>query len=492
MSATVLQSCQSALRYEEGPLYCLEADESKLTSQTFDSLATPTEREQARSRLEETDPSTRIFFISHIFEHLSPEGTDPRKVGVMRFTVGISLDGLAWLFQHQKVHPALLESLHSQCGTFAVYETLDAVDKPSYLHICVKVAPAGHLEAAFYIQYDYTTKRIVAIVAGNDLSSHLKHIVDSIQRQGPFQDPFSLAGLLVTQYFRFLEAQKVQVDHAVIMTERETGRGAVAYSGGQTAQIIAPDKFDLTFMHWIEGNQRNIVYAADTQVKLATFLIEEHMQYIQRRNSVHFDRHKLTAVERAVHERLKSHRTFVEGLLSASLVIRERIQRQLSAADSIINQSDNKVSLSNAEANTKIAEQSKKIAEETRRDSTSMKTIASLTMVYLPSTFAATVFGTGFFTYEVNGKTAFHVSSQIWTLIVVGVALSVLTVGIWIWINKFGIPMQLNWARQQNENTKYDEETGLPLSNLNKTGRPPLTVVSAPKLSLPVRPVDEA
>ena len=115
--------------------------------------------------------------------------------------------------------------------------------------------------------------------------------------------------------------------------------------------------------------------------------------------------------------------------------MRERIQRQLSAADSIINQYDNRVGLSTAEANTSIAEQSRRIADEskaiaaeTRRDSTSMKTIASLTMVYLPSTFAASVFSTGFFSFtEASG---IEVSSQLWILVLLALVMSVLTVGI--------------------------------------------------------------
>jgi hypothetical protein len=72
-----------------------------------------------------------------------------------------------------------------------------------------------------------------------------------------------------------------------------------------------------------------------------------------------------------------------------------------------INQSDKKVGIRNAETSTNIAEQSRRIADiskamaaETRCDSTSMKTIASLTMIYLPSTFAASIFSTGFFSYD--------------------------------------------------------------------------------------------
>ena len=495
MSAVVLGQLQSELRCVEAPLYCLEITDMGFVLRTFDKITTIEDRERAERELTDASPDARVFFIDHIFEHTAPDGLDPRKKGVMRFMLGLSSEALPWLFTHQQIHPMFLESLHSHVGHYAVYETLDNTDKPSHLHICVKVAPAGHLEAAFYIKYNYTTRKTIAIVAGSELVSHFKILADNFQRGGPPSDPFGLACLIVTGYFRFLEAQKIQVDHAVIMTERETGRGAVAYSDGQATHTISPDKFDLTYMHWIEGNQRNIVYAAESQVRLADFLIEEHMQYIQQRNTTHFERHKLAGVERAIHERLKSHKQLAEGLWRASLIIRERVQRQLNAADSIINQSDSKVSLSNAEANTKIAEQSRRIAEETRRDSTWMKTIASLTMVYLPSTFAATVFGTGFFTYQAAGHAVFQVNSQIWKLIAVALILSLLTVGIWVWINKYGIPTQLSWARQDKTERKAADATDSSMTTStgsNGKSRPPLTVVSAPKLNLPVSPEDIA
>ena len=461
-SPIVLQELQSRLKSVVSPLQWLETSGRDAGLRTIDGtfLATPEGRQNAETAMESSSPETRVFFLNHIFQHLAPNGLDPKKTGIMRFTIGLGEDALSWFFQYQGIHPMFLEALNSQLH-YAVYETLDQSGNVSHLHLCVKLPPAGHLEAGFYIKFDTSTKRIVAIVAGNDLESHYKILAEHMHRNGPPQDPFALASLLVTRYLRFLEARKLEVDHTVIMIERQTGRGAVAYSGGQAPPAIDPGEIDLTLIHWIEGNQRNIVGAAECQFKLASFLVDEHMQYVQQRNPTLFERQKLSATDRAIHERLKSHKQLVEGLWMGSITIRERIQRQLSAVDSLINQSDNKVSIRNAEANTKIAEQSKRIAEETRRDSTSMKTIASLTMVYLPSTFAATVFGTGFFTYQIGDQTIFRVNAQIWRLIVTALVLSFLTVVIWVGINRYGIPKHLEWARQMEAKRLADEEVEL-------------------------------
>jgi len=154
---------------------------------------------------------------------------------------------------------------------------------------------------------------------------------EHIQRATPPYDPFAIVLSIIMRYFRFLEAQRLEVDHAVIMTERETGRGAVAYSDGTAAKSVSPQNFDLTFMHWIEGNQRNVVYGSQFQVKLAAFVIAEHLIFIRRRDGVEIETHDLTRKDRIVHERLKFHESMVKGLLDTCYVIRERIQRQLSA-----------------------------------------------------------------------------------------------------------------------------------------------------------------
>ena len=99
-----------------------------------------------------------------------------------------------------------------------------------------------------------------------------------------------------------------------------------------------------------------------------------------------------------------------------------------------------------AKQSQKTANDTKSIAFETRRDSTAMKTIASLTMIYLPSTFMATVFGTGFFNFGSNGSGKLLVNSEIWKFIVVAIVLTLVTNSIWIWLNKFGAPSFFTWA----------------------------------------------
>ena len=68
-----------------------------------------------------------------------------------------------------------------------------------------------------------------------------------------------------------------------------------------------------------------------------------------------------------------------------------------------------------------------------RKDSTAMKTIATLTMLFLPATFVSGLFGTNFFALfpdPVNGST-FVVSDHWWILITCSVPLTLLVLTIW-------------------------------------------------------------
>jgi len=129
-----------------------------------------------------------------------------------------------------------------------------------------------------------------------------------------------------------------------------------------------------------------------------------------------------------------------------------------------------------------------------------MKTIASLTMIYLPSTFAASIFSTGFFTYSsdpTTGSQLIKVNPQIWKLIAIALGLSVLTIGVWIWLNKKGTPRIFNWARQGQPETGDELPTtaaaytasgalGEPVVSSKNETKTHEEEMSIPKISLPV------
>lgn len=76
------------------------------------------------------------------------------------------------------------------------------------------------------------------------------------------------------------------------------------------------------------------------------------------------------------------------------------------------------------------------IALATGRDSKHMRSIALVTMVFLPGTFFAAVFSMSFFTWfnDDGGSTA-QISSYFWVYVVFTVVSTVLTVGLWYYYN---------------------------------------------------------
>ena len=114
-----------------------------------------------------------------------------------------------------------------------------------------------------------------------------------------------------------------------------------------------------------------------------------------------------------------------------------------------------------AEQSQRTADESKNVAVETRSDNTSMKTIASLIMVYLPSTFAATIFSTGFFNVPGTGS-ALVVSSAIWKFIIVAAILTGMTTGVWVYLNKCGVPRFLSWTQTNSSGGKEKAKHPVP------------------------------
>ncbi|KAK0610877.1 hypothetical protein B0T14DRAFT_570807 [Immersiella caudata] len=80
--------------------------------------------------------------------------------------------------------------------------------------------------------------------------------------------------------------------------------------------------------------------------------------------------------------------------------------------------------------NTRIAKANNTIALETKRESTQMRSIALLTMVYLPMSCVASIFSTSLFNFSPSeGESV--VSRYIWVLVGLSLGLTAITMAIW-------------------------------------------------------------
>ena len=154
------------------------------------------------------------------------------------------------------------------------------------------------------------------------------------------------------------------------------------------------------------------------------------------------DRENETA--RALGRRIEYLQELITGSQALGDVLAARTKAQVQTVYSLIGQRDNKVNIETAIASREIsaisllhntamkvlAEESRNIAILTRRDSTDMRIIAAVTLVFLPGTFIATIFGTNLFQFFPHSSGQM-VSKWIWLYWVLTVVVTIVVLLIW-------------------------------------------------------------
>jgi Mg2+ and Co2+ transporter CorA len=119
-------------------------------------------------------------------------------------------------------------------------------------------------------------------------------------------------------------------------------------------------------------------------------------------------------------------------------------------------QKDSKVNIS-------LAETSATIAQESKKDSSSMKAIAVLTMCFLPGTFLAAIFAMPLFNWDASEGEAVVKSGFRWYW-AIAVPLTVLVLGVWV------LAMLLPW-RIWIKSLRREEKGGDVETAMGKEGK---------------------
>ncbi|KAF2436334.1 hypothetical protein EJ08DRAFT_644707 [Tothia fuscella] len=119
----------------------------------------------------------------------------------------------------------------------------------------------------------------------------------------------------------------------------------------------------------------------------------------------------------------------LKGIESKVGYTKTSAQGQVQTIYSLISQKDSRAHIASAEATRQIADESRKMAHLTRRDSTDMRIIAAVTMVFLPGTFTATLFSASFFDFTPTDHGL--VSSWIWLYCVITFILTLFVLLAW-------------------------------------------------------------
>ncbi|KAI0859628.1 hypothetical protein F4860DRAFT_481690 [Xylaria cubensis] len=135
----------------------------------------------------------------------------------------------------------------------------------------------------------------------------------------------------------------------------------------------------------------------------------------------------------------------LRGLRDAGSRIRERLKHLIDEFDEHITKCAtiidgvglasqlewNQIGREDTFTNIQIAHNGLKVAQHTRRDSELMKSIALLTMVFLPATFVATLFSMGIFEWKGMHGEILSVSPYIWLYVAITVVITSVTLGTW-------------------------------------------------------------
>ncbi|KAK4553843.1 hypothetical protein LTR86_009018 [Recurvomyces mirabilis] len=149
--------------------------------------------------------------------------------------------------------------------------------------------------------------------------------------------------------------------------------------------------------------------------------------------------------------------------------IPRRIKNQSKAISTYIIQRDNKLNIQLAESNRKIAEESRRdnllnlemaaataqVAEETRQDSAAMKTIAVLTLTFLPGTAVASFFSMTMFQWPFKHQDDIA-SPYVYVYFVITIPLTLVVYAAWVWW--FRVSQTRHKKAHEEGVTKFEQE----------------------------------
>ncbi|KIJ23608.1 hypothetical protein M422DRAFT_72539 [Sphaerobolus stellatus SS14] len=165
--------------------------------------------------------------------------------------------------------------------------------------------------------------------------------------------------------------------------------------------------------------------------------LEERLQYLLKLQSEYYSASKVLheSLSRCISESGCGIEDSVIFLLSRTRAWRrwaenynERTKIQINLVFNLSTQADNKINL-------EIARLTGSIAVDTQKDSSSMITMAAVTMFFLPGTFVSALFSMVFFNVDFNGpigKEVFSVSNRLWYFAAVTVPLTLTVFAVWL------------------------------------------------------------
>lgn len=261
--------------------------------------------------------------------------------------------------------------------------------------------PSSFVHAAVYVRYDFGSEKTVSLILGNGLHGIGSALQQTFVKTRP-TSPLQMILVIVSHIVGLMEPARQNIDVRVRELEAKTGMSAHIFDESQKAAATEYSAL-LKDLHICEGQLAFFERTTQFQSGWIEWLGAQHTVL----NRLRFGTPNIFEIppqerqaEEIVASSLSLDASFSRERLEQVRTLRNRIRIQLSVVCSpcvggwsmpevTLHKVANFMTQNDGRTNIAIAEASRRIAFETKRDSDAMKTIAALTMVFLPATFVA-------------------------------------------------------------------------------------------------------
>ncbi|KAK1968381.1 hypothetical protein LY78DRAFT_668367 [Colletotrichum sublineola] len=256
-----------------------------------------------------------------------------------------------------------------------------------------------------------------------------------------FIDPYWIYIQLLEKIVTLQDAAVWAVRDTVRTTEKQ--RDEVSTSG----ELMPKPTPDYRHLHETARHAIHVSETLDLGVKSARKIL---MQHETLKAGSRVGAWQETAWKKAwhhTHQRLQFFEEMLSSLQERSASNKARHFNEISLAYNMVAQFDSSVSVA--------------IGRATQRDSEAMKTVAFLTLLFLPATFVSAVFSTSFFDFD-SESGSWQVSDQFWLFWVVAVPITTATAVLWYYRHKLSFSRVIGSRKHSraSSNTDVDIEDG--------------------------------
>lgn len=261
--------------------------------------------------------------------------------------------------------------------------------------------PSSFVNAAVYVKYEFGSEKTGCLILGNGLHGIGSTLQQTFVKTTP-TSPLQTVLVIVSHIVGLMEPARQKMDVRVRELEAKTGMSAHIFDESQRAAATEYSAL-LKDLHICEGQLAFFERTTQFQAVWIEWLQAQHKVL----NRLRFGTPDIFDIppqqkqaEEIVASSLSLDASFSRERLEQVQTLRNRIRIQLSVVSYLcvggwcmpevtLHQVANFMTQNDGRTNIAIAEASRRIAFETKRDSDAMKTIAALTMVFLPATFVA-------------------------------------------------------------------------------------------------------